>query len=52
VLPEAPEVHESVVYEAEEGYDDEGAKIQQKTSATSLWCYRANTERKEVFCVA
>jgi hypothetical protein len=31
---EAPEVHESVVYEAEDGYD-EGAKIQEKTSATS-----------------
>ena len=31
---EAPEVLESVVYEAEDG-DDEGAKIQEKTSATS-----------------
>jgi len=31
---EAPEVHESVVYEAEDGYY-EGAKIQEKTSATS-----------------
>jgi len=35
---EAPEVLESVIYEAEYGYD-EGAKIHKKTSATSLWCY-------------
>ena len=31
---EAPEIHESVVDEAEDGYD-EGAKIQKKTSSTS-----------------
>ena len=35
---EGPEVLESVIYEAEDGYD-EGAKIHKKTSATSLWCY-------------
>src|SRR5215211_858007 len=35
---EAPEVSGTVVDEAEDG-DDEGAKIQKKTSATFLWCY-------------
>jgi hypothetical protein len=49
---EAPEVLESVIYEAEDGYD-EGAKIhKKKTSATSLWCYLVNTERREVFSLA
>ena len=37
-LSEAPEVLETVIYEAEDGYD-EAAKIHKKTSATSLWCY-------------
>jgi hypothetical protein len=41
----------SVVYEAEDGHD-EGAKIHKKTSATSLWCYWADTERREGFSLA
>jgi hypothetical protein len=35
---EAPEVGDTVVYEAEDG-DDEGVKIRKKTSSTSLRCY-------------
>jgi hypothetical protein len=34
-LSEAPEILESVVDEAEDGYDEGGAKIHKKTSATS-----------------
>src|SRR5215212_446447 len=34
-LSEAPEVLESVIYEAEDRDDDEGAKIHKKTSAAS-----------------
>jgi hypothetical protein len=49
---EAPELSDAVVYEAEDGHD-EGAKIhKKKTSTTSLWCYLANTERREVFSLA
>lgn len=35
---EAPEIGDTVVYEAEDG-DDKGVKIHKKTSSTSLWCY-------------
>ena len=36
---EVPEVLESVIYEAEDGYDEGALRSMKKTSATSLWCY-------------
>jgi hypothetical protein len=37
---EAPEVSDTVVFEAEDGDDDEGVKLhKKKTSSRSVWCY-------------
>jgi hypothetical protein len=51
-LSEAPEVLKSVIYEAEDRYD-EGAKIHKRRPPLRLFgAIWVNTERKEVFCVA
>ena len=47
--PEAPDVLESVIYEAEDRCD-EGAKIHKKTSFMPVGLDA--TERREVFCLA